>query len=152
MKVVLMQDIMGVGRRNDVKDVADGYAYNFLLPKKLAKIATAELIEKAQTEKANQVARKGEIKENLKEIAQKIANLTLKFKAKVSEQGHLYAGITEKDIAEKLELEAKVEIVKKNIKMEKHIKELGEHTVEIRLSDDIIVKIKVIVEKEEESK
>lgn len=146
MKVIFMQDVAGVARKNDVKEVSSGYASNFLFPKGLAKIATTEAIKKAEEAKANAVARKEELKENAKEIGQKLSGLKIVFKAKVAENGHLYGAITEKDIMEKVEKEGKVELAKKNVKMEKHIKDLGEHTVEIKISDEVSVQIKVLVE------
>lgn len=148
MKVIFLKDIAGVARKNDIKEVSSGYAYNFLFPQKAAKIATNEAIQKVEAEKKNAVAKKEELKENAKEIGEKLKGLTLTFKAKVAEGGHLYGAIAEKDIIEKIEKEGKVELGKKNIKMEKHIKEIGEHEVEIKVSETVSVKVKVVVEEE----
>lgn len=148
MKVIFLKDVAGVARINDIKEVAGGYAYNFLFPQKLAKAATPESIKQAEEAKANAVAHKDELKENAKEIGKKLDGMKLVFKAKTAEGGHLYGAIAEKDLIEKIEKEGKVELAKKNIKMEKHIKELGEHEVEIKISDEVSVKVKVVVEEE----
>ena len=148
MKVIFTRDVAGTARKNDIKEVSDGYAANFLFPKGLAKVATPDAIKKAEEAKANAVARKEELKANAKEIGQKLDGLKIAFKEKVADNGHLYGAIAEKDIIEKIEKEAKVELAKKNIKMKKHIKELGEHDVEIKISDEVTVKVKVIVESE----
>lgn len=148
MKVIFTQDVAGTARKNDVKEVSVGYASNFLLPKGLAKIATSKAIKDAEALKANAVAKKEELKANAKEIGAKLNGLKLVFKAKVGENGHLYGAIAEKDIMEKVEKEAKVELAKKNVKMAKHIKELGDYEVEIKISESVSVKIKVTVEEE----
>lgn len=148
MKVIFMQDVAGVAKKNDVKEVSSGYAANFLFPKGFAKVATPEAIKKAEFEKANSIAKKEELKENAKEIGAKLQGLKLVFKGKVGDSGNLYGAIAEKDIMEKIEKEAKVELAKKNVKMEKHIKTLGEHEVEIKISEEVSVKVKVVVEEE----
>ncbi len=148
MKVIFTQDVPGTARKNDIKEVSNGYAANFLFPKGIAKVATPEAMKEAEELKANAVAKKEELKENAKEIGDKLKGVKITFKAKVGENGHLYGAIAEKDIMDKVEAEAKVELAKKNIKMEKHIKELGEHEVEIKISEEVSVKIKVIVEEE----
>ncbi len=148
MKVIFTQNIAGTAKKNDIKEVSNGYAANFLFPKGLAKVATPEAIKKAEEAKANAVAKKEELKENAKEVGKKLSGLKIVFKEKVGDNGHLYGAIAEKDIIEKVEKEAKVELAKKNIKMEKHIKELGEHEVEIKISSEVSVKIKIIIEEE----
>lgn len=146
MKVIFTQNVAGTAKKNDIKDVSDGYAANFLFPKRLAKIATPEAIKQAEEAKANAVAKKEELKENAKEIGQKLSGLKFVFKEKVGDNGHLYGAIAEKDLIAKIEKEAKVELAKKNINMKKHIKELGDHDVEIKISEDVTVKVKVVVE------
>lgn len=146
MKVIFLKDIPGTARKNDIKEVSDGYASNFLFPRKLAKIATPEAIQQAEVEKANTVAKMQEVRENVKEVVKKLEGISIKLTGKVSEAGHLYAAITEKDIIDKLVEVAKIELQKKNIKLDKHIKELGEHEVEIKLTDKESVKINVIIE------
>jgi len=148
MKVIFIQNVPGTARKNDIKEVSNGYATNFLFPKGIAKVVTPEAIKKAEAEKANAVAHKEELKENAKLIGKKLDGLKIVFKEKVGENRHLYGAIAEKNIIEKVEKEAKVELAKKNIKMEKHIKELGEHLVEIKISDEITAKLKIVVEEE----
>lgn len=146
MKVIFTQNVAGVAKQNDIKEVSDGYASNFLFPKKLAKIATPKAIQEAETKKANAIATKEELKKNAKAIGEKLEGQKFTFTEKAGEKGNLYGAITEKNLIEKIKTEAKVELEKKNIKMEKHIKELGEFDVEIKISKDVSAKIKIIVE------
>ncbi len=148
MQVILLKDINKVGRKGEVKNVADGYALNYLLPNKLATRATADKIKQLEERlsKGKQL-RERELKLK-REIMDKIKDLTVEIEAKVSDSGKLFAGIKQADIKEKIKALKKVELAEEHILLKKHLKEIGEHQVEIDLGSglktQILVKIKPI--------
>ncbi len=144
MKVVLLEDIDGVGLAGDVKDVKDGYARNFLLPKKLALKATKENMKLIE-EKRNSIIKRTQ-KRIQSELAKKeqLDGLAIEIKAKAGEGGKLFGSIGSNDIYTALK-EKQIEIDKKNIRLDEPIKQVGEYDVTIALYRDIKAKIKVIV-------
>src|SRR3990167_7311995 len=98
MKVILLKDIGGVGQRYEVKNVAEGYASNFLLPRKLAVMATEKEIERLNIERLKDEGRRKMREETLEKNIEKLAETKITIKAKASEAGHLFAGIHKKDI------------------------------------------------------
>ena len=135
MKVILFQDIPSVGRKYDIKDVADGYARNFLMPRKLAVVATAKEIEQLKTTLA---AREGN--KNLQEdlLLKNIAALdgeTITLSAKANEKGHLFAKIDQEKIAEAIKEQKKLEIPLEHIILEAPIKEVGEYQMSIKFKN-----------------
>ncbi len=147
MKIILLKDIYKVGKAGDVVKVANGYARNYLLPKKFAILATKLNLKKI--EKIKEEAEKERVKliTEQKILAEKIQDLILTFKRKTDENGHLYGSVSEVDIAKALN-EKGFDIKKSQIKMEKHFKELGEFEVEVALASDIKSTVKVIIEKD----
>ena len=137
MKVVLLKDVAGVGARNDIKDVSDGYALNFLIPKKFAVFGTPAAIAHAERMKAEQ-AKEREIQESLllKNLSS-LAGVTITLSGKASDKGHLFGGIHKEAIAEAIKKEARVDIPPESIELLKPIKEVGEHKVHIRVKDKI---------------
>ena len=132
MKIILLQDIPSVGRKYDIKDVADGYARNFLIPRKLGVPATAKEIEQVKTALA---AREGN--KNLQEdlLLKNIAALdgeTITLSAKANEKGHLFAKIDQGKIAEAIKEQKKLEIPVEHIILEAPIKEIGEYQMDIK--------------------
>ena len=128
MKVILLQDIKNVGRKEQVLEANDGYARNYLFPKKLSE--------------ANK--KKAEIDAN-KEIAKKIEKMELTIKAKVGENSKIFGGITSKEIAEELKKQHNFEIDKKKIVLKETIKNLGRYTAELKFGDGINAKLTVNV-------
>jgi len=147
MKVILIKKVPKLGDEWDVVTVKDGYARNYLLPKRFADPATPALVKKAEKIQAERVKRLEEIIKNAKETAEKLKDVEISFRKKARGE-KLYGSITEKDIIEALEKEAKVEISKDMIKSKESIKTLGEHKVPLVLAEGVEVKIKVKVEKE----
>jgi len=149
MQIILLQDVKSFGKKGEIKNAADGYALNFLLPKKLAVKATEQKIEilEKQLQKNEQVITKSTA-ENEAVIA-KLKGVKLEFKDKVSAGGKLFAAINEKKIIAKLKQEKKIELKEKNIKLAKHLKDLGEHEVLIDVGDNLKTKIivKIIEDK-----
>lgn len=147
MKVILKTRVPNLGLEWDVVSVKDGYARNFLLPRRLADIATPALIEASQKKVAERMKKMEELVAHAKETAQKITKLQLKFVMKTKGK-KLYGSITEKDIQEMLASEHKLEISKDAIHMKGHLKELGEHKVTIHLTEGVEATLKVLVEEE----
>ncbi len=144
MRVILLQDIKKIGKKYDVKEVADGYARNFLFPQGLAKEVTEQTLKwlEMQKEIMEKIA-----EENLKqtqETASKIDGLEVIIPVKVGEEGQLFESINRQKIAEKLK-EGGFEIKKSQIILEDYIKELGEFPLKIKFEHNLESEIKIIV-------
>ena len=151
MEVILIKDIPRVGEKNDLIKVKRGYFLNYLLPNNLAKKATALAIKKAEELRAKRIMKKKELQEKALEVLKHLETITLNFREKVTSKKKLFGSITQKDIAQSLEKEGKIEIKKEDILLENPIKELGEHEIRIRLNENVIGKVKIKVEEENES-
>lgn len=146
MKVILLQDIKNVGRKEQVIEANDGYARNYLFPKKLAIEASKDNMLKLQAKKTAEAnKKKAEIEEN-KETAKKIEKIELKITAKAGENGKIFGGITSKEIAEELKIQYKFEIDKKKIVLKETIKNLGKFSAEIKFGDGINAKLTINVQ------
>lgn len=145
MKVILLQDIKNVGRKEQTIEANDGYARNYLFPKKLAIEATKDNLAKLQAKKTSEANKKtAEIEAN-KEIAKKIEKLELIVKAKVGENSKIFGGITSKEISEELKKQFGFEIDRKKIALKESIKNLGRYTAEIKFGDGINAELSVNV-------
>lgn len=145
MKVILLQDIKNVGRKEQIIEANDGYARNYLFPKKLAIEATKDNMLKLQAKKTSEAnKKKAEIKAN-KEIAKKIEKIELTIKAKVGENSKIFGGITSKEIAEELKKQHKFEIDRKKITLKDTIKSLGRYTAEIKFGDGVNAELTINV-------
>jgi large subunit ribosomal protein L9 len=149
MKVILTQDVPNLGHSGQVKVVNDGYARNFLLPKGLALLATPGNIKQVETRKKVKEQRGTRRKTQAQELADRLSELTLTFKARVGESDKLYGSITAADIAEQIQARTGQEIDKRRIDLEHSIRALGTHEVAIKLAPEVIARIKVVVEREE---
>mgnify|MGYP001600392025 FL=1 len=129
MKVILKKDIKGVGKKYEVKNVADGYAVNFLIPNKLAEYASPEAVKAAELLKATMTA-EIEIREELtKKQIEMLKEVKIVLNKKSNEKGHLFEKIHSEEISEALKEQAKIEITPDFLVIEKPIKEIGEHIV-----------------------
>ena len=145
MKVILLQDIKNVGRKEQIIEANDGYARNYLFPKKLAIEATKDNMLKLQAKKTSEAnKKKAEIEAN-KEIAKKIEKIELTIKAKVGENSKIFGGITSKEIAEELKQQHKFEIDRKKITLKDTIKSLGRYTAEIKFGDGVNAELTINV-------
>lgn len=146
MKVILLQNIKGIGHIGDIKDVNDGYGRNFLLPRKMAKLATAQSVNESEVLKKK-------LKEILEiehkkalEIAEKLKDLTLEVTEKANSSGKLFAAVGRKEIAHKLKEVSGYDVAEDTIIIQEHaIKTTGEHVVVLELTDEVKPEIKVIV-------
>ncbi len=145
MKVVLNQDIKGLGKKLQVIEVSEGYARNYLLPKKLAVLANNENLNITQGKISSQKFKKQTELEQANEYKKIIEGKSVEFKHKVGEGSRLYGSVTEKDIAEKIKEKFNIEVNKKKITINDPIKNLGTYTVSIKLYEGVIAKLKVSV-------
>lgn len=147
MKIILIKDIPNIGKKYDVKNVSDGYARNFLFPKKLAIVATTKEIKNLELKKeAARVEAEKDLNKN-QEIARKLEDMEIEVPAKTGKDGSLYAAISSAQIAKVLK-EKGFEIKKDQIKISEPIKEMGEKEIIVEFPHGLEVKIKVIVVKE----
>ncbi|MEF9863589.1 MAG: 50S ribosomal protein L9 [Christensenellaceae bacterium] len=144
MKVILNQDVQGQGKAGDIVKVSDGYARNFLFPKKLATAATSQNLNAANIAIAAQKHKKDVEKQDAKDLAEKISGMTLTIAAKHGEGGKLFGAITAKEIAAELEKVLGIAIDKKKFNTP-NIKNLGEYEVSVKVYADVSSKIKVVV-------
>ena len=149
MKVIFMKDVPNVGKAGQIKDVADGYGKNYLLPHKLAMPARAGDIKnvEAQIKARARVAANSEAE--MKALAGELENKEIIIKAKVGQQDRLYGSITSADIAAGLESSLKAIVDKRKIELAEPIRTVGSYEVPIKLGKDITTKIKVTVVAEE---
>lgn len=148
MKVILLEDIKGVGKKDEVINSSDGYARNYLFPKKLAVEASRENMAKLQAKQESRQFRKDQEKEEAMKIASKLKEIIVTIKVKAGENGKIFGGVTAKEIAENLNKEHKVVVDKKKIMLKETIKTLGVYPVEIKLYEGVIgnVKVKIVEE------
>lgn len=149
MKVVFLKDVTRVGRAGEVKEVADGYAKNFLLPKKLALPATPPSIKMAEAQLQKEEQEQQHHAEELVEVARQLEGLSLDFKMKVMEEGRLYGSIRDTQIAEELKRLTGIDIERARIELLEPIRQLGSYELTIRLGRDLAPKVKVVVTGEE---
>ena len=143
MKVILKDNIKSIGKKDEVINVSDGYARNYLFAKNLAVEATPGNLAKLQTKKESVAFKKGQEKEEAEKIAEKLAKITLDFKVRAGENGKIFGGISSKEIAEKLEKDYQIKVDKKKIDLKEPIKILGIKRVDIKLFEGVIGTVKV---------
>jgi len=144
MKLILLKDVKGQGKKGEVINASDGYARNFLLPKGLAKEATDANMHVLNKQKEAERKKKLEETEAAQKLAESLRNKEVKIIGKAGENGRLFGAITSKDIAEELKKQYKIEIDKKKIVTDT-IKQLGVHEVEIKLYPEISTKVKIVI-------
>jgi large subunit ribosomal protein L9 len=150
MKVLLIKDVYKLGRAGDVKKVADGYGRNFLIPQKMAVLATPGALKQTEKIRSQAEIRRTEQNSELKDLSNQINGLTLVFAAKAGETGKLYGSITTQDIATAIQEKTRFEVKKQQIDMQP-IRNLGEFTAHVRLTMDLVPEVKVIVHREGEA-
>lgn len=145
MKVILLDNIKGVGKKDEIINSSDGYARNYLLPKKLAVEANAENLAKLNHKKQADLYKKDLEKQQAEEIAKKLKGILLKIKVKSGENGKIFGGVTAKEISDHLKSEYQIEIDKKKIELKEQIKTLGSFCVTIKLYEGVIGTLKIEV-------
>lgn len=145
MKVVLMADVKGQGKKNQVVEVSDGYARNFLFPRKLAVPADSKMMNEIRTKQEADDFRVQEEKKAAMALAERLAGITLKIKCASGADGRLYGAVTAKDLAEKLESDHAIKVDKRKIVMNEQIRSYGMYAIEVRLYPEIVGKFSVVV-------
>ena len=148
MKVFFKRDVPGAGKANEVKDVSDGYARNYLLPRGLAVPATKGRVRAAEDHVDNQMQREKRERERSLKIAEQLQETPLRFRVKAGETGRLYGSITSADVAQKLGPLLGMEFDKRWLKMDRPIREIGKHMVDVKLQGGVRGQAQVIVESE----
>jgi len=134
MKVILLTDVKNVGVRHDIKNVADGYAMNFLIPNKLAEIATPAKIEQVEEKKRFEADVAGQRKEQLLFDLKKLEKITVTTPAKANENGHLFKGVGEATILKALNEQHGIDLPKGSLDLPATIKEVGEHPITLKVA------------------
>jgi large subunit ribosomal protein L9 len=145
MKVILKENIKSIGKKDEIINVSDGYARNYLFAKNLAVEANNENLSKLKTKKESEQYKKDVEKEEAKKIADKMGRIKLQFKVKAGENGKVFGGVSSKEIAEKLEKEYSIKVDKKKVELKDAIKTLGITKVQIKLYEGVVGNLKVEV-------
>ena len=145
MKVVLLADIKGVGKKDEVKEVSDGYARNFLFKKKLAIEADSKALNEIKNKEASRQHKIEVEKAQANELAAKLKETTVKIVAQAGADGKLYGSVTSKDVAEKLEKDHGIVIDKRKLTLSEPIKAYGTYTADVKLYADIAGKVTIKV-------
>jgi len=144
MKVILREDIDGLGKSGELVTIKDGFGRNYLLPRKKAVLASEQNLRQLEHEKAVISARNAKLKGAAEELAKKVGNIQITLKRKVGEQNKLFGSVTALDIAEALAAQGQ-QVDRRGLHLAEPIKTVGKHEVELRLHRDVVAKIKVDV-------
>ena len=149
MKVIFLKDVKGTAKKGEMKEVSDGYARNFLIPKGVAKEATASSINDLNQQQTAESLKKQKEEQDAKDLAEKLKAITVTMYSKAGDGGKLFGSITSKDIAERLNKEHKIDIDKRKILLDDHIKMLGSHTVPVKLHQNVTAEFRVEVKQKD---
>lgn len=145
MEVLFLKDVKGTAKKGEIKNVNDGHARNFLIPRGLAREVTDSALREHEHQNMSKEKRLAEELAAAKALALKIESLTLNFAVKTGEGGKVFGSITAKDISDKLKKQHKLEVDKKNIDVDGGLKMLGTHSVNLKLYHGVDAKLKVIL-------
>ena len=145
MKVLLLADVKGQGKKDQIVEVSDGYARNFLFPKKLAVIADAKVLSETKSKEEARQYRLKEEKAAAKALAEKLGTLTVNITASSGGDGRLYGSITTKEISEKLMQQHKVDLDTRKMSLKENIKSYGTYEIDVKVYPEVSAKLKVVV-------
>jgi large subunit ribosomal protein L9 len=145
MKVLLLADVKGQGKKDQIVEVSDGYARNFLLPKKLAVPADAQILNDVRNKEAAKQHKLDEEKKSAQEYAAKLQSVVVKIAMPAGADNRLYGSVTTKDIADALERDHAMPIDKRKLVLNDPIKTFGSYTVDAKLGYDVLGKVNVVV-------
>ena len=145
MKVILLQDVKALGKKGETVNVNDGYARNFILPKKLGVEANSKNLNDLKLQKAHEEKRAQEILDEAKALGVKIAASQVKVTIKTGEGGKIFGSVSSKEIAQAAKEQLALEIDKKKMNLPSPIKTLGTHMVPVKLHPKVTVELKVVV-------
>ncbi|CAM4436510.1 MAG: 50S ribosomal protein L9 [Paenibacillus macerans] len=147
MKVIFLQDVKGQGKKGEIKNVSEGYAQNFLIPRGLVRPATEGNVKTLEQQTAAELKRKAQEKEDAIQLGKKLEEITVELKAKAGEGGRLFGAITSKQVADALE-KSGVKLDKRKIEMPEPIRSLGVTQVSVKLHPEVKSTLKVHVAEE----
>ncbi len=148
MKILLTEDVKKLGKKGEIVDVSDGYAKNFILPKKLGVEATKAVVNEWQVKKGSEANRKEKEKQEAQALAKELNGKSITFRTKTGEGGRLFGSITTKDVADLIKEQLGYEIDKKRLTLPVAVKAVGQYTVTIKLHTEASTEINLKVEKE----
>ncbi|MCC6187720.1 MAG: 50S ribosomal protein L9 [Anaerolineales bacterium] len=150
MKVLLLKDVYKLGHAGDVKKVADGYARNYLIPQRLATLATSTAVKQAETLRQNAAITRAKLNAELAGVAEKLNATSLTFPVKAGETGKLYGSVTPAQITEEIKKATGLELDRRTVGHQP-LRELGEYKVPVRLTADLIAHVRVLIHREGEA-
>ncbi|OUO30512.1 50S ribosomal protein L9 [Lachnoclostridium sp. An298] len=148
MKIILLQDVKSLGKKGEIVNVNDGYARNFILPKKLGAEATAKNLNDLKLQKNNEKKVAQENLDAAKELAAELAAGKVELAIKVGEGGRTFGSVSSKEIAAAVKDQMKLDVDKKKIVLKENIKTLGTHIVNVKLHPEVTAELKVVVKEE----
>lgn len=148
MKVIFLKDVKGQGKKGDIKDVSEGYARNFLLPRGLANPASEGNVKQLKQQKKAESNRKDQERENAKQKAADLEEITVAIRAKSGSGGRLFGSITSKQVADELKKQHKIVVDKRKMELNDPIRTLGVTEIPIKLHPEVSAKIRVQVSEE----
>jgi large subunit ribosomal protein L9 len=137
VKVILRQDIPNVGKRGDIRDVTDGYARNYLLPKRLAIVATNGAVSQAAAMRRARDVRDAQDRAAAEEVARRLVSAIITISAKAGTEGRLFGSVTSSDVVEAVSAQAGIDLDRRKLLLHEPIKSLGTHSVAVRLHPDV---------------
>ena len=149
MKVIFLEDVSNVARAGEMKEVADGYGRNFLIPRKLAVLVNPSATNTFEAQRKIRARHQAQVETELTELAQRLDGMEVSLKDRVGSKDRLYGSITSADIVSELQNTAGLVVDKRKLELAEPIRQLGTYEVVIRLAKDIVPKIKVTVVEEE---
>jgi large subunit ribosomal protein L9 len=148
MKVILQQDVKGQGKKGQMVDVSDGYARNFLLPRKLAVEASADNVNTMKLQEKARQAQLAQEKAQAQAVAEQLKGLTVRITAKAGTGGRLFGAVTTKEISDALKAQHNIDISKSKLVQEEAIKSFGGYELKAKLGHDVVGTVKVVVAEE----
>ena len=148
MKVILKQDVKNIGKKDEIHEVSDGYARNFLFPKKLAVEATADNVNTMKLQEKARLAKLAEEKAQAQAIAEQLKELTVRVVAKGGNGGRLFGAVTTKEVSDALKAQHNIEINKAKLVLDEPIKSFGGYELKAKLGHDVNAIVKVVVVEE----
>ena len=143
MKLILLENVKGVGKKDEIINANDGYARNFLLPKKLAVEANNQNLAKLKSKQESNEHKKMTEKQEAEDLAKKLEKIILKIQVKAGENGKIFGGVTAKEIAEQLQKQHNFKVDKKKIDLKETIKQTGMFTIDLKLCEGVNAKLKI---------
>ena len=151
MKVILKQDVENLGKKDEVKEVKEGYARNYLIPRGLAEKATKSKLKEVEKRREIQEQKEEKLIEEARELKEKVEQEKIVLKAKRGDEGKLFGSITNKDIAKKLEEEGLLSLDKRKVELKDPIKEVGTYQVNLKLHQEVEAVLTVEVQESDDS-